>query len=57
MPSKPQRPLFAPLPRIRPLVNLQYPRPDAGAPGVPLFTRLAVRITDRETARSLPMGA
>jgi hypothetical protein len=55
--SKPLRPLIAPHPRIRPLVNLKYPRPIDGDPGVPLFTRIAVRITDRAVARALPSGA
>jgi len=55
--SRPLRPLFAPHPRIRPFANLQYPRPRAdGDPGVPLYTRIAVRITDRATARALPTG-
>jgi hypothetical protein len=47
---KTYRPLFRPHPRIRPLENVQYPRDRATEGGLELFTRLAVRITDRPRA-------
>ncbi len=43
---KAYRPLFRPYPRIRPLENVQYPSGRAPE-AVELFTRLAVRISDR----------
>jgi hypothetical protein len=47
---KTSRPLFKPHPRIRPLENVQYPGSRVTEGGVELFTRLAVRISDRPRA-------
>ena len=47
---KTYRPLFKPHPRIRPLENVQYPGGRATEGGAELFTRLAVRISDRPRA-------
>ena len=47
---KTSRPLFKPHPRIRPLENVQYPVSRVTEGGVELFTRLAVRISDRPRA-------
>ena len=54
---KTHRPLFKPHPRIRPLENLQYPSGRSAETGVELFTRLAVRISDRPKARTATAAA
>ena len=51
---KTYRPLFKPHPRIRPLENVQYPGGRATERGIELFTRLAVRISDRPRASASP---